>query len=246
MKHSILLLLAIQALLCTACTKTGDDTIPGTNPPNTRGIANGTVKYANGNPIANAEVVIENTVLYNSYVYATTNAQGVYSKAVPAGSWKPSVVITKEFMDHSYSFDLHPDNAEPFSGTSGGTRNFTWKLSGAKPAGGYYGANVGVYGEPGEVLSMNDVELTLTPDGPLLDGSLGQTIIRSLIDIGGGEDGIRDVPIGKYIITAKNKTTNQPLQVRKRNTGEYASSYTGIFESGFTGSTSYQIIIQVK
>lgn len=246
MKPYLLLLFAIQAMLCTACTKTGDEPTPGTLPPSARGIANGTVKYSNGNPIANAQVVIENTVLYNSYVYATTDEQGVYRKAVPAGSWKPSVVITKDFMNHSYSFDLHPDNAEPFAGTSGGTRNFTWKLSGAKPGGGYYGANVGVYGEPGDVLSMDEVELTLTPDGPLVDGSQGQIITRSLMDIGGGEDGIRDVPIGRYTITAKNKSTNQPLQIRKRNTGEYASSFTGAFESGFTGSTSYQIIIQVK
>ncbi|MGZ5246278.1 MAG: carboxypeptidase regulatory-like domain-containing protein [Flavitalea sp.] len=246
MKPYLLLLFAIQAMLCTACTKTDDDTVPDTLPPAARGIANGTVKYANGNPIANAQVVIENTVLYNSYVHATTNAQGFYSTAVPAGSWKPSVVITKEFMDHTYSFDLHPDNAAPFAGTSGGTRNFTWKLSGAKPSGGFYGANVGVYGEPGEVLAMEDVELTLTPDGLLADGSQGQIITRSLIDIGGGEDGICDVPIGKYIITAKNKSTNQSLQIRKRNTGEYAASYTGPFTSGFTGSTTYQIIIQVK
>jgi hypothetical protein len=105
---------------------------------------------------------------------------------------------------------------------------------------------VAVYPEPGAEFFIEDVELTLTPDGLLADGNAGQIITKSLTDIGGGEDGISDVPVGRYTITARNRSTSQPLQIRMRNTGAYNSSVTGIFTSGFTGSTAYQIVVQVK
>ena len=89
---------------------------------------------------------------------------------------------------------------------------------------GFYGSDVAVYSEPGSAFGMEEVEITLTPEGKLIDGNAGTPITRGLIDIGGGEDGIRDVPIGKYIITGRNKNTGKPLQIRLRNTGEYVNA----------------------
>jgi hypothetical protein len=211
------------------------------------GIVKGRVTDAQGNPMPNAKVVVESTIFYASYVHATTNATGDYRVAVPKGSWKTSVRIEKSFLGRPYRFDLHPDNAEPFAGKDGAVRNFTWKLSGEKPDGtGFYGSTVAVYSQPGSSFMMDEVELTLTPEGALIDGNKGKTITAGLTDIGGGEDGIRDVPLGKYNITARNKTTGKPLQVRLRNKGEYATAVTGIFLPGFTGITNYQIVVQVQ
>lgn len=240
MKILSLLLLVIQNVL-----------IPGSigttaNDKELKDIVKGRVTNADGSPIANAKVVVENTIYYASYVFAATNNKGEYAVQVPNGSWKASVVIEKEFLGKPYKFDLHPDNPNPFAGTEGAIRNFSWKLSGAKPEGGYYGCNVGVYGEPGSDLLMENVELTLTPEGPLVDGTPGSVITKKLIDIGGGEDGINDLPLGRYIITAKNIVTKQNLKLRYRNAGSYANSLNGIFTPGLTGNTSYQIIIQVK
>ena len=103
-----------------------------------------------------------------------------------------------------------------------------------------------MYAEPGAEFTMQDVQLTLTPEGPLADGSIGRSITDALSDTGGGEDGIKDVPIGRYIISAYNKTLKKPLQIRLRNNGEYGITVTGVFTSGFTGSTGYHIVVQVK
>ncbi len=128
---------------------------------------------------------------------------------------------------------MHPDNPNAFAGFDGAVRNFTWKISGAKPDVGYYGSPVKAYGELLSFINMPDVELTLTPDGVLIDGSAGAVIKKRLVDVGGGEYGIDDVPIGKYTITARNAVTNQPLEIRIRNTGNYANAVSGIFNSDY-------------
>jgi hypothetical protein len=68
-----------------------------------------------------------------------------------------------------------------------------------------------------------------------------------LVDVGGGEYGMDDVPLGKYNITARNAVTHQALEIRLRNTGNYAGSVTGIFDSGFQlPDFLYHIVTEVK
>jgi hypothetical protein len=245
MKKFAVLLIAVQALATAGCTKSNDAT-PIISESG-KGIVKGVVKYADGSPIPNAKVVIENTILYASYVYATTNAKGEYSTAVPIGRWKASVQIEEEFLGKKYKYDLHPDNPNSFAGYDGAIRNFSWKISGAKPDGGFYGSPVKAYGDFFSFINMTDVELTLTPDGSLIDGSAGAIIKKRLVDVGGGEYGIDDVPVGKYIITAKNVVAGQPLEIRIRNIGKYANSVTGIFNSDFQlPDFLYHIVTEVK
>jgi hypothetical protein len=245
MKKLLLLFITAQTLSTAGCTKSNDVTPVITEPG--KGIVKGVVKYADGSPIANTKVVIENTILYASYVFATTNAKGEYAAAVPIGSWKASVQIEKEFLGKKYKYDLHPDNANSFAGVDGAVRNFTWKISGAKPDVGYYGSPVKAYGDFLSFINMPDVELTLTPDGKLIDGSPGAVIKKRLVDVGGGEYGIDDVPIGKYTITAKNAVTNEPLKIRIRNSGNYENSVSGIFNSDFQlPDFIYHIVTEVK
>jgi hypothetical protein len=245
MKKIIMLLITAHALATTGCTKSNDVLV--NNPEPAKGIVKGKVTYGDGTPIANQKVVIENTILYASYVFATTNANGEYSVATPIGSWKASVQIEKEFLGKKYKYDLHPDNPNAFAGYDGALRNFTWKISGTKPDGGYYGSPVKAYGELLSFINMPDVELTLTPDGALIDGSTGAVIKKRLVDVGGGEYGIDDVPVGKYSITAKNVVTNQSFEIRIRNTGNYANSVTGIFNSGYPlPDFLYHIVTEVK
>jgi hypothetical protein len=240
MKKAFLFIIILHGLSAFSFCKNNDTAA------NEKGIVKGRITDAAGTPIANAKVVIEHTIFHASYVYATSDANGYYKVAVPAGSWQASVQIDRNYLGRLYKFDLSPDNSSAFTGTAGAIRNFTWKLQGNKPQGGYYGNNVAVYSEPGSSFMMEDVQLTLLPDGPLADGSTGKKIVGTLEDVGGGEDGIKDIPLGKYIISAYNKTTKEPLQIRLRNKGEYVNTITGIFVSGFTGNTGYQIVVQVK
>jgi hypothetical protein len=211
-----------------------------------KGIVKGRVTDGANRPLSGVKVVIEHTVFYASYVYATTTADGYYSAKVPAGSWKASVRIEKSFGGKTYRIDLHPDDPSPFSGTTGAVRNFVWKVSGPRPEGGFYGSDLAVYNEPGTALMMEDVAIILTPVGESINGSKGGVIQKSLIDIGGGEDGIRDIPLGQYKITAFTKTNGRKLQIRLRNKGVYQDACTAVFEAGFTGVTTYKIVVQVK
>ncbi len=243
MKKILTLLFIIQSTFLIGC-----DTFnaPTGEIINQKGMVKGVVKNGDGSAIANAKVVIENTIYLASYVYATTNAKGEYSATVPNGSWKASVQIERDFLGKTYKFDLHSDNANPFAGSDGAVRNFIWKLSGAKPNGGFYGSQVAVYPDIISGLSEQDIEIKLVPQGALINGSVGATITKKLIDVGGGEYGVNDVPIGKYTITAKNTAINQSLQLRLRNTGNFANTLTTVFSSGFTGNTTYQIVVEVK
>jgi hypothetical protein len=154
--------------------------------------------------------------------------------------------LKESFLGKMYKFDLHPDNANAFAGVDGAVRNFTWKISGAKPEGGYYGSPVAAYSDVLSFINLQDVELTLAPDGPLANGTAGSVITKRLVDIGGGEYGIDDVPIGKYTITARNVVTNQNLQIRLRNTGDYANSVNGIFNSESLPDNLYHIVTEIK
>lgn len=245
LKEVFFLFVAALAMTTTACTKTDNDEINNGDP--SKGVVKGKLTYSDGTPITNQKVVIENTVLYASYVFAITDSKGEYSVAVPNGSWKVSVEIEKEFLGKKYKYDLHPDNPNPFSGVDGAIRNFTWKINGEKPGGRYYGSPVKAYSDFFTFINMADVELTLTPDGILIDGSKGSVIKKRLVDVGGGEYGIDDVPIGKYIITAKNVVTGQPLEIRIRNAGSYSNSITGLFNSDFQlPDFLYHIVAEVK
>lgn len=248
-KKSLVILIFTQVVFAFACTKsTESPTEPGPVPGTTieKGLVKGRVTDTKGNGIPNIKMVIEHTVYYGTYVFATTDQSGHYKASVPNGSWQVTGQIERVLNGQSYRFDLHPDDPSAFAGTSGAIRNFTWKLQGAKPGGGYYGSSVAIYPEPGTSLELSDVEITLTPVGMLADGTAGAVITSSLTDIGGGEDGIPDVPVAKYQVTARNKTSNTALLIRLRNTGNYAGSVEGIFKSGYTGSTQYQLVLQVK
>jgi hypothetical protein len=154
-----------------------------------KGIVKGRVTDGDNRPIVGAKVVIENTQFYADYVYATTNSDGYYSTSVPNGSWKASVRIEKKLAGKLYRIDLHPDDPAPFAGTKGAVRNFIWKISGPRSDGGFYGSDLAVCNEPGTVLLIEDVMVTLTPVGELINGTKGAVIQKSLTDIGGGEDG---------------------------------------------------------
>jgi hypothetical protein len=253
MKKLLAAIMIIQGLVITGCSKdnevitnTGSGSGSGSGSGNTSGIAKGVVTNHDGSPIPNTKVVIENTILYASYVFATTNAKGEYSVPVPIGSWKASVQIERPFLGKMYKFNLHPDNPNAFAGVDGAVRNFTWKISGAKPEGGYYGSPVVAYSDFLSFINMADVELTLTPDGPLANGTTGSVITKRLVDVGGGEYGIDDVPVGKYTITARNVVTNQNLQIRLRNNGNYANSVSAIFNSDGLPDNLYHIVTEVK
>lgn len=143
----------------------------------------------------------------------------------------------------TYQMDLHPLDGKltwrdaagnaPYV-AAGLTRDFVLKISGLQPGHddtsdylrrfAYYGATIDlnswVEGKrlQDQVPATARMVFTLTPQGPLLDGSVGQTLTRDLpISALGTEAGrILDIPIGIYSVQAQvvNGGATSPLSVR--------------------------------
>ncbi|BDP44026.1 hypothetical protein DAETH_39950 (plasmid) [Deinococcus aetherius] len=207
------LLLATTLAACGETTATGPVTEPPVvNPPSDPGTTDpsqptpytmkGVVRNASGEPLAGVEVWADNTLYDNMNVLGRTDAQGRYSLSLPRdqlGTWQAGGAFKTVYNGDAYELGMEVDNTASFATDAGAIRNFTVKTSGEKPGGGYYGGTVWVYGnyKNGDFKNRY-VELTLTPDGPLLDGSTGETLKRFV-------DGntVADVPIGRYTVTAR-------------------------------------------
>lgn len=130
--------------------------------------------------------------------------------------------------------------------TNGVVKNFVWKLDGYRPGNderdenrnyGFYGGSIMLYAEgngaqyQADVLSNysakaepkippeSTVEVTLTPDGPLIDGSQGKPVVLKSkpSDIHNYMDRLtRGIPIARYKATAREITADgqtKPLRV---------------------------------
>jgi hypothetical protein len=213
-----------------------------------KGYATGRILDTGGKPLANAEIVVNNTQFYNSNILGRTDANGKYKLQLTPGSWYVRGTVKVSYDNQTYTIDLHPETEGAFAGTEGAVRNLQWKLTGAKPTefggGGYYGGLVEVYGDMvGGFFDTEAVELTLEPTGPLVDGSTGKTLVRKLV--GGIIGQTLDVPLGRYRITARYLPTGQALVLRMRNKGAYQSSLTNSFEPAYAGATgSYKLTLE--
>ena len=193
-------------------------------------------------------------------VNPTAQADGCFTSAVPitlpepcssentpAGSWHATAQLERKFNGKTFGFDLAPNSDDPFTGSSGAIRSFTWKLTGERPDGGHYGSMVIAYADFFQPdLSLKQVELTLEPVGALVDGSAGRKITGKLVHTADGE-AIRDVPVGRYKVTARNAVPGETpvaLNVRLRNVGEYQNSLIADFSSLLT--TVQQMVLEVS
>jgi hypothetical protein len=104
----------------------------------------------------------------------------------------------------------------------GASRDFIFRLTGTQPGHkpvdpasvadtdtydvkhGFWGQTASVYLDPAVARVGNTVEITLVPDGPLIDGSAGKTITRALqLKEPGNNYYLYDLPLGTYAVTAR-------------------------------------------
>lgn len=190
-------------------------------------VVQGRVVDTQGKPLKGAKVVLD---VYNhndmsnsdhsSNIYdgtdkkAITDAAGNYRVRVGPGGWRVYGTVERRYNGDTFAMSLHPDNPKWVPGNEGGVRNLTWKLTGPVPdelGGGFYGGTVEVvttYESGFREESYPQVELTLEPVGPLIDGSAGTALTRKP-----DRDGnIHDVPIGRYRVQAR--LSGRPLTLR--------------------------------
>ncbi|WP_106638933.1 carboxypeptidase-like regulatory domain-containing protein [Allosphingosinicella vermicomposti] len=186
----------------------------------------GRVVDSQGKPLKGAKVVMDvynwndTNIDHSTRSYddtdkvAITDAAGNYRVRVGDGGWRVHGSIEKSYNGDTFSLPLHPDNPNWVPGKEGGVRNMAWKLTGKIPdeiGGGFYGGTVEVvttYESGFREESYPQVELTLEPVGPLIDGSAGTALTRKP-----DRDGnIKDVPIGRYRVQAR--LGGRPLTLR--------------------------------
>ena len=243
------LCLAGFLLLATRCTNADQADDPQPSQPQ-KATVSGKATDTQGRPLANADIVVNNTQFYNNNILGKTNNKGQYTLSLTPGSWYVRGTINVRYDDRTYTLDLHPETEGAFAGTEGAVRNLQWKLTGAKPtefgAGGYYGGQIEVYGDMvGNFFDTDQVELTLEPVSPLIDGSTGTKQVRQLTGELIGQT--NDVALGRYRLSARYLPTGQAMQVRLRNQGSYQSSITSSFEPAYAGATgSYKITLEAR
>src|SRR5688572_20495967 len=111
-----------------------------------------------------------------------------YSVDVPEGTYEaPRANVSTTYNGRRYvlplaSADNTRDWGEQKESKSGLTRDFVWRISGPRPTGmgedkaaaGFWGASINL-DKGADVGDFGTVEVTLTPDGPLIDGSPGRS-----------------------------------------------------------------------
>ena len=196
------------------------------------GYLTGKVIDPQGKPLPRATIYTDNTVFKGRGSEVSSSADGSYQVQLVAdlGQWVAKGFILKQYNDRVYKILLDPENPDSFTEEEKPVRNFQWKLTGHIPdlsLDMYYGGTVEMFRDPNaiELRDNENIEFTFKPVGPLIDGSTGKTLtLRAKKRY---DDFIRDVPIGRYAVTAIYKPTGEALQVRNVfEDGNYSSTIT--------------------
>ncbi|MGA0557642.1 carboxypeptidase-like regulatory domain-containing protein [Larkinella sp. VNQ87] len=195
-----------------------------------KGHLTGKVTDPQGKPLKGAEIVADNTWLYNSNLVTRSDANGAYSIALPAAAstYQATAQLQVSYHGQTYELDLRPDEPEGFT-QDGAVRNFQWALNGEYPdhAGRFYGGTITLDKEIGsELYDVENILFTLTPVGPLIDGSTGKTLkLKSGQPRTNSYGKLVDVPIGRYRISAVHEPSGAKIRVRNKN-GTFAADGT--------------------
>ncbi|AHM60555.1 hypothetical protein D770_11490 [Flammeovirgaceae bacterium 311] len=230
------ILLLIQGL--TACER---EEINENDSASTEGFATGKVTDTHGRPFPGVEVIVDNLYLYDANALGTTNDKGEYKIELGFGTFRAYARYMKQYNGKEYALELHPETDEGFT-QEGAVRNFQWKLTGKKPgtSSGYYGGLIEINkGVNSQIYDTENIEFTLTPVGPLIDGSEGEVIIRKP-----GQPAtesyskLLDLPIGKYNISAVYKGASEELPIKLKNFENQNSEYVSNLVIDFEPQTS--------
>jgi len=231
-----------------SCTVTND-----VDPSNSqKGIVKGRVINSEGKAVANAMIVANSTDYYNRTTTGYTNTDGYYQLELPtdiaAGSYYIEGSVMVRYHGKNYTMALYNEDTRVFSAYDGAVRNFVFRLTGkrsvdddamASPLGGKLEVH-----HDFNTLERKNIEVTLQPEGPLVDGSTGKKIVAMLQE---NSYYVEDIPVGKYKITARDVVTQEQLGISIMDSFKpYTSSVTGLFaDDDFVGSTHFRLAINI-
>ncbi|GGO31721.1 carboxypeptidase-like regulatory domain-containing protein [Deinococcus humi] len=207
--------------------------VPGKPVP---GSVQGQVLDSRGQPLEGVQVWIK-PVVTTGVAEVLTDEQGRYEvTGLPPVGYQALAWLQVPYQGKMFCSRLaHPKTSDynTFNPRDGLIRNFRWQLSGRIPGNedysdlGYFGGSLPLmagFGQERWATQNDEIELQLTPVGPLIDGSAGKPLTRRAPARGM----VLDVPIGTYrvkatFISATGK--REPLQVSDSD-GHYAGEAT--------------------
>jgi len=232
------------------------------------GHVSGKVVTVDGKPVSDVDVEISGTNVAGGFseFKLKTDASGAYALKVPNGTYKVAARLTRKLGEFHYLCELVPAGVEQpsFDSTPGAVRNFVWRIDGLRPGAAaspgetrsYLGGSIQLkQGDPNshadetfKFPAGSKVEMTLKPDGQLLDGSEGKPLSHSFTldtEIRFTHYSKRtwlDIPIGKYTASATLTEPGgapKPLRVAMRYYNgpkvPLGSSATVVFPTSDTG-----------
>ncbi|MDR6884661.1 copper amine oxidase N-terminal domain-containing protein [Bacillus sp. 3255] len=212
-------------------------------------VVKGYLLNGQGNPIPDVIINADNLLLYDSNMQAITDENGFYRldlAHVPA-TWRMSTRFSLEYHGKQLDLWLAADGDKPFAGSTGAIRNFTLTNLIGK-----FEIHPDFWSFPDNLPQFDsaDLEVTLTPVGPLFDGSAGQTITRHAAALETGGHGLDQIPLGRYKMSARWMPEGHepmPMLVKVTGTNQFAPSVEFDFNNvQGGGSTIFVNAIDVK
>ncbi|MDQ6423644.1 stalk domain-containing protein [Paenibacillus sp. LHD-117] len=208
-------------------------------------VVKGYVTDRQGTPMEGVEIIADNQLARDSYQTAYTDENGYYQIDLPElnTTWNMISYYEHEFEGKVHAFNLTSATDRPFGANKGAVRDFVWEDIHGRVV-------IDIYDYPDNEnwpeFSLDDVELTLTPLTPLIDGSKGEVITGMSVFHPDGA-GLQSVPIAKYEITARWVPDGMepiPLLVAEYSSDKYTESViTADFEDIY--GTTKRVAIRV-
>lgn len=186
------------------------------------GYVRGLVKTMSGQPIQGATIVVNSSAIggLRTSITAKSNAQGLYEVVLPVGACQ---VVNCDYQirynGKTLLLPLHTldGQREIFNSRSGHVENFVlriWGIANSTEAeksfeygAAYYGGQIRIQWFTDVIPETGILQVTLAPQGPLLDRTQGKTfVVRVLAKKGGASMNdcfVNNLPIGRYSLKAE-------------------------------------------
>ncbi len=204
--RNIELRLEILGTSNSATTSEPSETMGGLEPYTVSGI----VLDTNGEPLEGAIIRLRADFL-TGWVEVTSGPDGRYKASsdvqTPYASYTIEAFKQTDYNGQTVCHKLalpDPNDYNSFTIDEGAEKNFQWQLTGQVgnyPT--YLGGTITLWNSSAIYDVAKAVEFTLTPTGPLLDGSEGSVIVQEvLLEAPADDDALQDIPIGSYTVQA--------------------------------------------
>jgi len=225
----------LVGMLASCEDKGGGGTDGGANPPGggggsgtvQPGVVKGRVVDTRGQPLEGA--VVYTALAHDKRVpgWTRTDAQGNYqmSKLALDSPYMIFAWLGVDYRGKKFCLRIAPETSADYNTyliRDGAVRNFRWKLQGRiedsdyapDDDGAWFGGTIRLFPEFEDGDHNSTLELTMTPIGPLIDGSTG-AVLSKTVDLQKSTY-VLDIPAGAYKITAtrvKSDGTRMPARV---------------------------------